>query len=112
MSGEPTTLVVPAEAAAANAPGGGILPGVIGGGVLVVVGLVVVWVLRRRRRLPPAEAAFRSLSHQMGLSRSQAGRVRRYARARGLAGPVAVVMSRELLAEALDGGGERLAGNG
>ncbi len=97
---DPTVLITPfpLEPNSGMGLGGPML--IIGGG-LVVVGVYFALVRRWRRRLDPRELAFRSLSRQLGLSRAQIHTIRKQSVSMGLASPVGIVMSPELMAQVL-----------
>jgi len=74
--------------------------------ILVICGVVLVAAYiavahRRRGRIDPRELAFRSISHKLGLSRSQINTIRRQSVSMGLPSPIGIVMSPELIAQAL-----------
>ena len=74
---------------------------VLVGGALVIVGVYFALVHRQRRRLDSRELAFRSMSHKLGLSRAQINTIRKQSVSMGLASPVGIVMSQELMAQVL-----------
>lgn len=69
--------------------------------MLVAVGVLAVWWRRRKRQEDPSEMAFRSLCKSLKLSSSEIGAARKQAAAMGGTPPVAVVMSEELLSDAI-----------
>ncbi len=101
----PTILITPTSADPGS--GGGVLAWAMGSVmiwvlVVMVIGVVLALAHRRRRRVDPRELAFRSITRQLGLSRGQIDKVRKHAATMGFASPVGVVMSRELMAKALE----------
>lgn len=68
---------------------------------LLLIGMYLAFVHRQRRRVDPRELAFRSISHKLGLSRTQISMIRRLSVSMGLSSPVGIVMSPELIARAL-----------
>ncbi len=101
----PTTLITPSTAEpglgvwVSGSPMGSSM--VLVGGALVIAGVYFVLVRHRRRRLDPRELAFRSMSHKLGLSRAQINTIRKQSVSMGLASPVGIVMSQELMAQVL-----------
>ena len=96
----PTTLITPSPIE----PGSAMTmssPIIFIGGALVIAGVYFALVRRHRRRLDPRELAFRSLSHKLGLSRAQINTIRKHSASMGLASPVGIVMSQELMTQVL-----------
>ncbi len=97
---DPTILITPFPPEPSSGMGFG-SPMLIIGGILVAVGVYFALVHRWRRRLDPRELAFRSLSRQLGLSRGQINTIRKQSVSMGLASPVGIVISQELMAQVL-----------
>lgn len=69
--------------------------------MLVAIAVLVVWWRSRQRQEDPSEAAFRSLCKSLRLSNREINAARKQAAAMGGMAPVAVVMSEQLLSDAI-----------
>jgi hypothetical protein len=75
--------------------------------IAIACGSVYVLIYRRRRKLDVGELAFRALSRDMGLSRSQINAVRKMARDLGKRSPLGVLMNSELTSQAINNPSKR-----
>ncbi len=108
MSGEPTVLIVPGQAAPQPGPPPGGPAATLAWVALTVLVVASVWAGlngRRRRRTDPRELAFRRLASSQGWSRSQVRSLRRAAAGLGLESPVGLAVSPSLAGRVLAEGG-------
>ena len=98
----PTTLIAPPaiEMNSDSLLWLGISPNIWIGCAIVLIAIYLAFA-HRRRRIDPRELAFRSMSHHLGLNRTQMNIIRRQSIAMGLCSPIGIVMSPDLIAQAL-----------
>jgi hypothetical protein len=98
----PTTLVAPPAIDHSIAHGAVLSPSVWIIVALAAIGLTILLIHRRQRQADPCELAFRTVSRKMGLNRNEITQIRRHATEIDGGSPVAILLSPELTARALN----------